>query len=441
MAKTLQIPLPKSWPEHVKSAMLHVISLAQYATAYTRGWAADSANARVRLKARAERLEQEVACLREEMRIKDARMASMTPHKRPHYAPTERLAILELRAARCWTLQQTADAFLVAPATIASWMKRVDDQPPDALLQMREPVNRFPDFVRQAIRDLKNLCPSMGKAKVAQTLARAGLHMGSTTVSRILKEAPKPPEDKSKSQSAKTKVKADEPDQVHHLDLTTVPIGAGLWATWTPFALPQRWPFCWYVAAVVDHYSRRVVAVGVFAKKPGCPTICTFLGKAFRERNPKHLICDRDSIFDCEAFRKWAKRKGIRIRYGAVGKHGSIAVIERFFRTLKTEFARKTTMPMRRCEFRRELVRYVVWFNEHRPHMTLSGCTPNEIYFGRKPANRRPRVEPRKRWPRRSKCAKPQTLIGGSPGDVVTLGVAFEHKRRHLPVVTLRRAA
>ena len=184
--------------------MLHVISLAQYATAYTRGWAADSANARVRLKARAERLEQEVACLREEMRIKDARMASMTPHKRPHYAPTERLAILELRAARCWTLQQTADAFQVTPATIASWMKRVDEQGPDALLQMREPVNRFPDFVRQAIRDLKNLCPSMGKAKVAQTLARAGLHMGSTTVSRILKEAPKPPEDKSKSQSAKT---------------------------------------------------------------------------------------------------------------------------------------------------------------------------------------------------------------------------------------------
>ncbi len=48
MAKTPKIPLPKiplpkSWPEHVKSAMLHVISLAQYATAYTRGWA-DAAN-------------------------------------------------------------------------------------------------------------------------------------------------------------------------------------------------------------------------------------------------------------------------------------------------------------------------------------------------------------------------------------------------------------
>lgn len=36
------IPLPKSWTKHVRTPMLHVISLAQYATAYTRSWAADS---------------------------------------------------------------------------------------------------------------------------------------------------------------------------------------------------------------------------------------------------------------------------------------------------------------------------------------------------------------------------------------------------------------
>lgn len=45
-----RIPLPKSWNKQVRSAMLHVISLAQYATVYTRSWAADSRNARVRLR-------------------------------------------------------------------------------------------------------------------------------------------------------------------------------------------------------------------------------------------------------------------------------------------------------------------------------------------------------------------------------------------------------
>ena len=39
-ADPFRIPLPRGWPGRVKSPMLHVISLVQYATAYTRGWAA-----------------------------------------------------------------------------------------------------------------------------------------------------------------------------------------------------------------------------------------------------------------------------------------------------------------------------------------------------------------------------------------------------------------
>jgi hypothetical protein len=42
------IPLPKAWNQHVRSAVLHVVALGQYATAYTRGWAVDSINPRVR---------------------------------------------------------------------------------------------------------------------------------------------------------------------------------------------------------------------------------------------------------------------------------------------------------------------------------------------------------------------------------------------------------
>ena len=152
------IPLPKSWTKHVRTAMLHVISLAQYATAYTRSWAADSTNARVRIKAECDRAQQEILLLREQMRIKDIRMALISPHRRPYYPPTERMAILELRSARGWSKEQTADAFLVTAATIASWMKRLDEEGPDALVQLREPVNKFPEFVRYAVRPRSAVC-------------------------------------------------------------------------------------------------------------------------------------------------------------------------------------------------------------------------------------------------------------------------------------------
>jgi len=400
-------------------------------------------NGRVRLKAENDRLLQENASLREEMRIKDVRMAQISPHRQPHYPPTERMAILELRAARGWSLQQTADMFLLTAPTVASWMKRVDEEGPDALVQLREPVNKFPDFVRYAVQRLRTLCPSMGKVKIAQTLCRAGLHLEATTVGRIVKEPP-PSMPQDSKPTASTVVTAKEPDHVWHVDLTAVPIGAGLWTSWLPFALPQSWPFCWWVAVVVDHFSRRIVHVGVFRKRPDCRGICTFLGRTIHVANatPKYIICDRDSIFDCDNFQRWVKRKGIRPpRYGAVGKHGSIAVVERAIKTIKDECTRRTLIPTRREAFRRELISFVDWYNEHRPHTTLEGRTPNEVYFGRQPASRKPRVEPRARWPRPSPCARPQTLVGGQPGDRFELQVRHYKGREYLPIVTLRRAA
>ena len=59
------------------------------------------------------------------MRLKDARMARIPGHRRPYDQPTERLAILELRAARGWSLEQTAERMLVTPATVAYLVRRL----------------------------------------------------------------------------------------------------------------------------------------------------------------------------------------------------------------------------------------------------------------------------------------------------------------------------
>ena len=120
---------------------------------------------------------------------------------------------------------------------------------------------------------------------------------------------------------------------------------------------------------------------------------------------------------------------------------GSIAVVERFLGTLKREATRRLLVPMRRERFIRELHLFVGWHNEHRPNMALDGCTPDEVYYGLRPAHRRPRIEPRERWPRRARCALPQALVAGRPGARFELVGDFVAGRRHLPVVTLKRAA
>jgi hypothetical protein len=59
--------------------------------------------------------------------------------------------------------------------------------------------------------------------------------------------------------------------------------------------------------------------------------VCGFLGRAIAKakKAPRPIVCDRGKQFDCNAFRKWCNRKGIKPpRYGAIGKDGSIAVVE-----------------------------------------------------------------------------------------------------------------
>ena len=67
---TSKIRLPKAWSQSVRTAVLAAIALARFGIAHTRGWAADSANAHMRLTADKDRLTAEIGMLREELRIR-----------------------------------------------------------------------------------------------------------------------------------------------------------------------------------------------------------------------------------------------------------------------------------------------------------------------------------------------------------------------------------
>jgi putative transposase len=441
------IALPKFWPAKVRSAMLHVVSLAKYAAVYTRCWAGDCPRARIRLRAERDRHQEDNALLREELRIKDARMASIPAHHRPFYRPSERLAILELKAARGWSLEQTANIFFVCPKTIASWMKRVDEDGPGALVQIPVPVNKFPDFVRYAIQRIQALCPTLGKKKLSEVLARAGLHLGTTTIGRIRKEKPiLPPFQPKTTNAVEAKgrtVTAKRPNHVWHIDLTVMSTQLGFWCPWPPCAWPQRWPWCWWVAVVLDHYSRRVMGFTIFREPPTSVAVRTFLGRAIAAAGttPKYLISDKGSqFFPTAGYRKWCRHRGIKPRFGALGKHGSLAVLERAILTIK-QGLRRTIVCTRREAVRAELFLMLGWYNEHRPHSTLGGKTPDEVYYQRFPANRRPRFEPRPCWPRGSPCSWPHALVAGKPGARFDVVVERVGGRAHLPIVRLRRAA
>ncbi|MCP3917779.1 MAG: helix-turn-helix domain-containing protein, partial [bacterium] len=235
------IPLPRNWPDLVRSGVLHAISLAS--TALTVAWSrASTRSSQHRERAEIDRLRAEIEHLKEEMAIKDSRWGRHSPRRRPHYGPIQRMRILRLRAARSWTVAQTAKRFLITEATIQNWMRRLDERGEAGLVRIDEPVNKFPDHVAYLVRHLKVLSPTLGKVRIAQVLARAGLHLSASTVGRMLKR------DLSKDDvetvlpvaASGRRVRAKRPNDTWHVDLTAIPTGAGFWTPWFPFARVQR---------------------------------------------------------------------------------------------------------------------------------------------------------------------------------------------------------
>jgi transposase InsO family protein len=194
------------------------------------------------------------------------------------------------------------------------------------------------------------------------------------------------------------------------------------------------------VAVVVDHFSRKAIAVEVFKNWPKSDDITSWLDVIMASigQRPKYTISDQGVQFR-EAYRDWCAARGIKPRFGAIGQHGSVAVVERFILSLKNECTRRILAPLRIDEFREELFSYCRWYNVIRPHQSRGGRTPSEV-AGEVVATIVPRFEPRLRLLEANlRRGKPDLNV--VPVDNLCLNVTHFENRAHLPVVRVDRAA
>ena len=459
MPKVPSIPFPSGWKRVLNSAVLAAAALHRVALITVRAGFEEGPDPRAALLAEVDRLRERLSVREEELRILSARLALVAPRSRPHYPPKERFAILLLKAKTGWSTTETARRFLVTAATIAGWTKRVDERGEGALVEPRTPVNRHPDRVALIVQETYAAAPGGGRRKIADLLARAGLVLAASTVERLAKRqlprsprSPRSPTETDTADAATSSMKADEKKPTttckdgsprvvkskyaHHLwhvDITTIATADGMSLPWWSFALSLVWPFSWHIAVVLDHFSRSIVAFDVFGKEPTARQICRLLDRAVRAagRAPKHMVTDRGSQFASE-YQDWCNTNDVKPRWGAIGQHGSIAVIERFFRSLKDEHLHRIIVPFARRRLLRGLDAYQRWYNEHRPHQTLGGRTPRERLEGRDAERRTPRFQLRARFPIEEDAER---------CDELKLVVRHIDGEKHLPVFEILNAA
>src|SRR5262249_19003627 len=153
----VKLRLPQGWKAHDRSGLLTAIALANHLYVSARSvWAqSDRRSSRRELEAQLDAVLDDNALLREENRIVLERMRKIPPKEPPRYPGLERLAILALQAARGWSMDDTAEHFLITGNAVRSWHRRVDEEGPEVLVRTPQPVNKFPDWVRLLVQELQ----------------------------------------------------------------------------------------------------------------------------------------------------------------------------------------------------------------------------------------------------------------------------------------------
>lgn len=346
------------------------------------------------LRERVERLTVENVLLR-------ARLLRVAPRRRPRYKTWERLQILLHRARYGMSIPATARAFVVTPQTIRGWLA-AGAEGVQRLIRTRKPMNALPDLIREVAGYLKTQWPSWGTRRIAGILPRMGLKGSRSSVQRWLKT---PPSRRKAAavpmRTTKGPLRATRPNHVWLIDFTRV---GGLFRKLM-------------IAAVVDLYSRKVLAIRALEREPSSRQAQDLLREALRtECRPKVVVTDHGKQFTADELGRLLKRRDIQHRFGAIGRSNSIATIERFWRSLKSEYARGLILFRSARWITKRLSWYCEWFNQERPHGARRLGTPEDAHMGKQ---------------------RPAT----HPQETGILEIEYLHGEKRLPVLRFRQAA
>jgi len=376
-----------------------------------------SSDPALRRFARVEEQALHVALLDEALQILGSRWNKIPERQRPHYTPEARFRILRIRGLLALSAEDTSRTFRISPGTVFRWEQEMRDGPErltvGSLLKPVPPVRRFADVVRHVVQGL-TLAGLPGDRSVALHIARAGWTLSRRTVQRIRREKPHTPAPAAPRGSSERAGRARHPNHVWMIDITEIPGFLRL--------------FSFKLAVVFDAFSRAPLSARVFLREPSGRQTARLLRHAVQRRNaPRHLVTDQGAQFTSQVFRRAVKSLAIRHRYGAIGRTGSIALIERFFRTLKTTARLRSRPALLRVDLERRLALVFAHYLWQRPHQSLGGATPGEVYLGRVP-QRVPAIP----LPR----GRPGEAVGFAP----SLEVRYLDRERTLPHLVSRAA-
>ena len=158
------------------------------------------------------------------------------------------------------------------------------------------------------------------------------------------------------------------PNQVWAMDITYIPMARGFI----------------YLAAVVDWFSRRVLAWRLSITMEASFCVEALEEALSKNEKPEIFNTDQGSQFTSEDFTGLLRKNGIDISMDGKGRWRDNVFVERVWKSIKYEevylHAYETVQ-----EARTSIGKYLEFYNSIRPHSSLDGFTPDQVYFNRLP--------------------------------------------------------
>ena len=134
-----------------------------------------------------------------------------------------------------------------------------------------------------------------------------------------------------------------------------------------------------YLVAIIDWYSRKILSweLSVTMDKSFCISV---LERAIRKHGlPEIFNSDQGSQFTSKDFREVLEKKEVKISMDGKGRASDNIIIERFWRTLKYSeiYLKDYNNPI---EANGGISSFIEKYNTRRPHSSLEGKTPDEVY-------------------------------------------------------------
>jgi len=260
-----------------------------------------------------------------EMQVSILQKRIQKRQKKPRYTLRDRLFILWHIEIFGIARRKVTEHLGVSRSTLYRWLHQVN-----GARRTRIPANKTPLEIAVLVWEITKSNIDWGRVRIANQLALLNIFISASTVRNIL-NSPKPRRPggcpvASTNMQEKTEARsipAWYPNHVWSIDTTEV-LYWGIWPT--------------HVCIAIDHFSRKIMSVTPLEGR-SAGWINNALESAIdKHGSPKYIISDQASVVTGGVFAELLDSWDMKPRFGAVGKHGSIAVTERVIKTLKYEW-------------------------------------------------------------------------------------------------------